>query len=73
MIDLSKVKDKSLLEDAARNMGWEEDESIEPFLEALSKRDPEQIMRRWAAWHLGDSSWATMIIDGFKELKAAEK
>lgn len=72
MINLDKVS-KSIIKDVANNMGWESNEPIKPYLEKISQMSPEQIMGKWAAWHLGSSEWADMIIDGYKQLKAAEK
>lgn len=71
-LDLSKVR-KSTVQDAAKNMGWEDDEPMDNFMIYLSEMEPLQVMRKWAAWNLGDSSWADEFIERYEELKESKK
>lgn len=70
MLDTSKLS-PSLIKSIAFNLGWDEGEDIEPYLEKIAKLTPEQALRRFAEWHLGDGGWADIFINGIDDLRKA--
>lgn len=70
MIDTSQLP-TSLVKGIASNLGWDEGDDIEPYLEKIAKLTPEQALRRFAEWHLGDKEWADMFINGIDALRKA--
>lgn len=71
-LDLSKVR-HSTIRDAAKNMGWEDDEPMNNFSVELSNMEPLEVMRKWAEWNLGDRTWADEFITRYEELKESKK
>ena len=71
MLDTNKLP-CFLIEDISSNLGWDEGESIEPYLEKIAKLTPEQALRRFAEWRLGDKEWADTFISGIDALRKAE-
>lgn len=70
MLDTSKLSPR-LVNGIASNLGWDEDDPIEPYLEKIAKLTPEQALRRFAEWHLGDKEWADIFINGIDALRKA--
>ena len=72
MIDTSKLSDH-LVKGIASNLGWEDDESIEPYLEKIAQMTPEHALGRYSEWYLGDAEWARTFIDYIDQLRKAEE
>lgn len=71
MLDTSKLSPE-LVKSIASNLGWEKDKNIEPYLDQIATMTPQQALRCYAAWRLGDGEWADMFIDGIDQLRKAE-
>ena len=71
MIDISQLAD-NLVKGIAYNLGWEEDELIEPYLEKIAQMTPEQALGRYSEWHLGDAGWARTFVNHIDQLRKAE-
>lgn len=72
MLDTSKLS-PSLVKDIASNLGWDEGEDIEPYLDRIAQLTPEQALRRFAEWRLGDGEWADIFINRIDQLRRAEE
>lgn len=72
MIDTSKLS-HSLIDGIVSNLGWKEDQPIEPYLEQIAQLTPEQALSYFAEWHLGDGSWATLFIEYIDQLRKADQ
>lgn len=72
MIDTSKLS-RNLVKGIAYNLGWEDDEPIEPYLEKIANMTSLQALARYSEWHLGDAGWARTFVDNIDQLRAAEK
>ena len=72
MINPSKLS-QALIEGIVSNMGWEEDQPIQPYLDKIANLTPERALRRFAEWHLGDGEWADIFIEGIDSLRKANK
>lgn len=71
MLNPDKIN-KSLLQDIASNLGWEKGEPIGEYKARIAQLTPREALRRFAAWHLGDSEWANVFIDNLETLQKAE-
>jgi hypothetical protein len=65
--------DPDLVKDIASNLGWEKGEDIEPYLEEITRMTPEQALKCFAEWTLGDRGWATIFIRHIDQLREASK
>ena len=72
MIDTSKLSD-NLVKGIAYNLGWHDDEPIEPYLEKIAQMTPEHALGRYAEWHLGDAGWARTFINHIDQLRKANQ
>ncbi len=70
MIDTSKLS-PSLVKGIASNLGWEDDQPIEPYLAKIAQMTPEQALGRYSEWHLGDEGWARIFINHIDQLRKA--
>ena len=72
MIDTSKLSD-NLVKGIAYNLGWHDDEPIEPYLEKIAQMTPEQALGRYSEYYLGDADWARSFINYIDQLRKANQ
>jgi len=72
MIDTSKLP-IGLVNSIAFNLGWSNDQPKEPYLEQIARMTPEQALRCFSAWHLGDGGWADTFIAAIDALRKASQ
>lgn len=73
--NLAEFKEKAILHDAAKNMGWrsnDEDEPLEPYLKRLEEMEPEQIFDRFLRWH-GIQGWTLRLWSVVRVLQKLEQ
>lgn len=80
-MNIDKVE-RHILEDAARNLGWQQkdfrddydpnDDPIEPYLERLAKMNPRQIFGLYCNWH-GLIGWGHSLFDVVQDLEKAKE
>lgn len=71
MIDTNQLSEH-LVKGIAYNLGWEDDQPIEPYLDKIAQMTPEQALGRYSEWHLGDAGWARTFVNHIDQLRKAE-
>ncbi len=63
----------SLLEDAARNLGWDDDkEPLDSYIRELEEMEPEQVFDRFLCWN-GIQGYSQRLYEAVLMLERAKK